>query len=210
MAQLAGDDARAGAWGRAVEAYRLASVRGPLPYWCWHPAALAHLKGGDHQGYRQICLAAVAEAPGTALTNVVNLAAWTCVLAPNAVDDYRPVLALAEQAVKTARPNSRHNVLNTLGAVLFRAGHCKEAIQRLNEGIEANGGKGGAHDWIFLALAHCQLGETAEAQKYLKLAMNAGPHPDLWGSVELELLCAEGKSHVQVNTPANKRSHSSD
>jgi Flp pilus assembly protein TadD len=134
---------------------------------CHH--ALLRLYRADEKGYRQAC-AALLERWGSAKDpGILNSVAWTCALAPKAVADLSPVVRLAEKAV-AGRPNDS-GILNTLGAILYRAGRCEEAVKRLKEAIaKSPTKKGTALDWLFLALAQQKLGRTAEAKTCLARA----------------------------------------
>jgi hypothetical protein len=87
--------------------------------------------------------------------------------------------------------------MNTLGAVLYRAGRHREAIAKLDKGMALSkayfGTAGSVEDWIFLGLAHHAIGETDEAKKWLE-KVRAAPKeegPFSWQRVEVELLRAE-------------------
>jgi Flp pilus assembly protein TadD len=131
--------------------------------------ALLRLYRADAKGYRQAC-ATLLERWGSAKDpGILNSVAWTCALAANAVTDLGPVVRLAEKAVK-GRPTDP-NVLNTLGAILYRAGRCEEAVKRLKEAIaKSPTKKGSAAGWLFLALAQQKLGQTDEANRCLARA----------------------------------------
>ena len=66
-----------------------------------------------------------------------------------------------------ARGQPEPDFLDTLGAALYRAGRFEESIRRLEENIRERGGKSLPQDWVFLALAHHQLGHRAEALRWL-------------------------------------------
>ena len=100
--------------------------------------------------------------------------AWTCLLGPEAIEDYGPVVRLAEQAVE-ADPKS-DSYLKTLGCVLYRAGRFEEAVQRLTEADklteapDAASKSSPAYAWYFLAMAEHKVGHEEEAQKWLDKA----------------------------------------
>src|SRR5207253_3210707 len=102
-------------------------------------------------------------APGTA-----NDIAWACALAPDAVSDPAIPLHLAQRAVAKDRSS---NSLNTLAAVLYRAGRFEQAVRTLNQGIAMQKDGGTADDFVFLAMAHQRLGHRAEARRWLGLAV---------------------------------------
>jgi serine/threonine protein kinase/tetratricopeptide (TPR) repeat protein len=153
---------------------------------------------GDHEGYRSLCekkaqeLARLPFDMGTA-----NNAVWLFCLGPRAVTEYTSVVKLGERAVLESRsPAERSNPLNTLGTVLFRAGRNEEAIDRFNERIAIDKSSIGPWDWAFLAMAHHQLGHSAEANRWLG-KFRAAKIPDLatandvWNNLELMLFSRE-------------------
>jgi tetratricopeptide (TPR) repeat protein len=164
--------------------------------------ALARLKAGDAVGYRRACaglLRRVGEArlPPAAANSI----AWTCAVGPAAVADYGPVIALAEQAVAAAPAKEKAGMLNTLGAVLYRAGRYQDAVARLNEAVAAQGGPGGIEDWLLLALAYHGLGKSAEAKKWLDRAGTTPPDrggAKLWDHAEIELLRREAAALIEA------------
>jgi hypothetical protein len=91
-----------------------------------------------------------------------------CIYAPNAVADLAIPVQMAEAAM-AGFPRDRKRIgLNTLGAVLYRAGRSDEAIARLNESVKASGGNGAPSDWVFLAMAHHKNGNGDEARRWLE------------------------------------------
>jgi tetratricopeptide (TPR) repeat protein len=202
LMQLGEEHASGGQWDRTAVVCKLATERGPCAFWVWPRCALAALKVHDAAQYRKVCTVAVQQAGQTSGSSIANLAAWTCSLGPSGVADYGPVVALAEQAVKTAGPSDRQAVLNTAGAILYRAGRFQEAIQRLNEGIKVGGGQGEVHDWIFLAMAYHQSGETDQARKFLGLVKKSSYPAQSWTKLELELLRAEAEMLIDGSKPA--------
>jgi uncharacterized protein HemY len=179
--------AHEGDWRQAAHLYSLAAERG-APNWL--PLALACLKAGDHDGYRKSCETFLSRAAGQGI-DLANQAAWLCALAPGATKDYGPATKLAEAAVAGVPEKARYGYLNTLGAVLCRAGRHREAIDRLREGIKLSETDGGVEDWIFLGLAHHALGETEEAKRYQEKVRSAPTTPGVefsWPRVEQQLL----------------------
>jgi WD40 repeat protein/predicted Zn-dependent protease len=162
--------------------------------------ALARLMTGDAESYRRLCrdyLTKLGPRPHPAL---FNNAAWLCALGPGALEGEarEQVVGFAEAALaalpQDADGKRRRSVLNTLGAVLHRAGRDREAIDRLREGIVADGGTGNALDWLFLALAYHRLGETDEAVLWLARASapNAPPpSTSVWNSAEIDAIRRE-------------------
>jgi hypothetical protein len=153
--------------------------------------ALARLMAGDADGYRRLCHELLAN------FDPIN-AVWICALGPGVLEGQarQRVVASAEALVAGLPPNSgwRHDYLNTLGAVLHRAGRDREAVERLREGIEVDGGQGNALDWLFLALAYHRLGDPAEAYRWLARASGPAsrlPGASVWATAEIEHLRRE-------------------
>jgi tetratricopeptide (TPR) repeat protein len=75
-------------------------------------------------------------------------------------------------------------IWNTLGMAYYRAGNHRDAVQALENAIQfGNGGDG--WDWIFLAMAHWQLGDKADAREWYDKASqwmekDHSPKDELW------------------------------
>ena len=171
LLQLSEDYAQEGEWKKSAASMALARERGDTSIGTAQSHALLCLKADDLAGYRQVCAGIVAKAAPMPSVGAANTLAWVCAIGPDAVADYTKPVASGELAVRLASPGSKYGVLNTLGAILYRAGRYREAITRLNEGIHASNGDGGIHDWIFLAMAHHRLDETIQARKFLAKAI---------------------------------------
>ena len=136
--------------------------------------ALAQLSAGQTDSYRDTCRRMLQQFQDTEKPAEGYWTAWTCLLGPEAVDDYAPVVRLAEAALE-ADPDSQP-YLNTLGAILYRAGRFEEALERLTEANslieepETESQSSPAYTWYFLAMAHHKLGDDAEAKKWLDKA----------------------------------------
>jgi WD40 repeat protein/serine/threonine protein kinase/tetratricopeptide (TPR) repeat protein len=196
---LANVCAEKGRWDQVAAALNAAGERGTLPLIYRHHQALVCVRAGDRAAYRRVCAGQVQEAGPTPSGDLGNAVAWVCVLGPDAVDDFSRPIALAEAAVRQAPPHLKAGILNTLGAVLYRAGRFRDAIDRLNEGIKLTGTQGGVHDWIFLAMAHYRLGETAGARKFLARAMQYQPEEKgrLWDELEIDVLRREAQALIE-------------
>jgi hypothetical protein len=140
-------------------------------------------------------------APKAALTpEAANAVAWMCALGPQAVEDFDPVVALAEGAVKAGGDaRARHDRLNILAAVLCRAGRYKEARQRLDESIGAPGKEAAAADWLFLALVHLGLDDLAQARQCLAKVPQPTPREGevSWADLETEVLRREVETRLK-------------
>jgi tetratricopeptide (TPR) repeat protein len=68
-------------------------------------------------------------------------------------------------------PTKSHLYLNALGMALYRAGRFEESIERLHEAMQAQAKGGDAWDFLFLAMAHQQLGQSDEARQWYDKAV---------------------------------------
>jgi tRNA A-37 threonylcarbamoyl transferase component Bud32 len=197
--ERADTSARQGRWDEAAAYFDQASQQGQLTLPAWTHDALVCLRRGDQVGYRSICQERLKAAGPNPTVDDANSIAWICALGPEGTDDFSLPIHLAETAAAKAQPSARHNILNTAGAVLYRAGLCQQAIDRLNGGINANAGQGVVLDWVFLAMANRRLGRAAEAKTWLDMA-RAGQPPAaadpnrLWPDVEEDVLRREAEA----------------
>jgi serine/threonine protein kinase/WD40 repeat protein len=149
---------------RALALSRDIKASGNLDY----ALALTLLAQDDHAGYRALCSQLAGKPADRTDSYDKNIAAWVCVLAPRALVDPMIAVKLAESAVAEASDvASRANVLNTLGAALYRAGRFDDAIDSLHKGILLRQRKSLPQDWIFLAMANYRKGRAADAAQWL-------------------------------------------
>jgi tetratricopeptide (TPR) repeat protein len=117
-----------------------------------------------------------------------NDLAWLLVSAPNpAVQDPARAVALAVKAAEAHPECSTY--WNTLGAAHYRAGDFEAAVSALDRAT-ALGNGGTAFDHIFLAMAHAQLGNPADARRWFAQA-TLEIERDQPGHPELRRLCEE-------------------
>ena len=117
-------------WDKAaLDLARLAQLE-PDRHWHWYQAAPVCLLLGDKEEYRRICRTMLARFGHTDKVGIAETTAKTCILAPDAVSDLRPVFKLADQAV-TSTPDDRWCVL-TKALAEYRAGQYAAAVDRLN------------------------------------------------------------------------------
>jgi WD40 repeat protein/serine/threonine protein kinase/tetratricopeptide (TPR) repeat protein len=162
----------------AVADYARVLDRAPMELQVWYRKALMQLEAGDLAGYRQTCSELLRRFGRSPDDGVLNTVAWTCALGEDALSDTAPLLAVALQAadevanIARVLPDSEKQAmyLNTLGAVLYRAGRFEAAVDCLNASIKEQGSGGTPVDWLFLALAHHRLGHSDEARKWRERA----------------------------------------
>jgi WD40 repeat protein/tetratricopeptide (TPR) repeat protein len=146
----------------------------------------------------------------------LNEIAWAAALTPGAVDRLDLPIRLAERAVDQAEEAAdRGNYLNTLGAVLYRAGRFEAAAARLGEAIRTQPRRIGPQDWAFLAMAFHRLGQLAEARNWLGWFDLVGdPWPSTspahsWQDLEIRLLRSEAEAVILFDPvfPADPFAH---
>jgi tetratricopeptide (TPR) repeat protein len=134
---------------------------GPLLY-----AATALVRVGDVDGAADICSHVVSVTPGklTLPRDSINEIAWLLATHPNPNRrNAELAVELAQQAVESV-PRAGF-LWNTLGIAHYRAGEWKAAVEMLEKSMELRDG-GASSDFFFLAMAHWQLGEKDEAQRW--------------------------------------------
>jgi WD40 repeat protein/tetratricopeptide (TPR) repeat protein/tRNA A-37 threonylcarbamoyl transferase component Bud32 len=198
LLRRAEEHARQGRWEKAADAFAAASARGPIPAATWQAYLLVRLRLGDLDNYRRLCAKLVQAVPPEA--HLANAVAWMCALGPDAVPDFQPLLRRVETAAAQVPAAAKHDVLNTVGALLYRAGRYQDAIDRLQEGIAANKGQGVFEDFAFLAMAMQRLGRTEEAKRWLeqvRAQKRTEEDKQFWHNLRVDLLRQEVETVVQ-------------
>jgi hypothetical protein len=163
----------------------------------WSRAALVSLAAGDDAGYRRICGRIVETFLRGGDANQVNNVVWICAVGPEAVKDFEP---LVREQTRILGPRPDPNLLNTLGALLYRAGRFEDAVKLLEEAIARRDKVGTVHDWLFLAMAHQRLGHGDLARKWLEKSGRAVEQAEdgSWEQrLELRLLRREAEALIR-------------
>ncbi|MFO0956091.1 MAG: hypothetical protein U0800_01345 [Isosphaeraceae bacterium] len=200
---------QAGRWAEATAAYCEAIDAGAPNVDPWTRLALIAAASGDGPAYREACSRLLARFRGASpVPKVANNVAWTCALAPSALDEYGDAHHLAFGAASGDREPSRWN---TVGAVLYRAGRLDEAIQQLGHSVESHGAGGTPYDALFLSMAYRRRGDDEEAARWFRRALRPGPaamrKPDVSGpsswipAIELDLLRREAIALFDMPAP---------
>ncbi len=136
----------------------------------YYQAALLSLKLDDSESYKASCRTMLRTRTAADKPIAKHLAAWTCALAPNAIENYADAIALGRAAVEAEPANPQF--LNGLGAILMRAGLYAEAKPYL-EGIINHAGSENTsktYTHYFLVLTEHHLGNAEAAGAHLKTA----------------------------------------
>jgi WD40 repeat protein/serine/threonine protein kinase/tetratricopeptide (TPR) repeat protein len=213
-------DKAAADYARAVQGWPDGNILG-----LWYPHALLRLTVGDAKGYRQACRKLLEGAGGSvepAQSFIAGRVVWACVVAPDALDDYAPLLILAEKAVTLDRHN--YPCARALGGALLRAGRLEPAVKQLQKALSLQPGATSAS--LLLAMAHHRLGHADDARRWLDKAVqkieqvfrqrpkNAGSEatavaPDelLWTErLSLQLLRREAEALIRGPAAKGKKS----
>ena len=184
------------------------------PTWLTHyRLALCQAASGELEGYRDTCQSMM-DAYGESMDPVeLNFAAWTSVLAPDALEDFAPAIKAAEGALQKNADDRQYQ--RTFGAVLYRAGQVDRAIAQFSKINDSDGDPSNAspsYTWYFLAMAHHATGNRDQAEDYLrradehsKTAMSDENNPILWnGRLTLGLLQREATEQVSAGALIRK------
>jgi serine/threonine protein kinase/tetratricopeptide (TPR) repeat protein len=122
---------------------------------------------GDRAGYRQACADLLRLYEDTPNGWHAFLVAWTCAMAPDALDDWSRAIALPSRFV-AAEPGSGISWLqwNALGLLHYRAGNLAEAEKAFRKSIAINA-TWPARNELMLALIFQRLGKDQEARQWL-------------------------------------------
>jgi tetratricopeptide (TPR) repeat protein len=205
------EHARSRRWDDAAKAFEEAIASGARHVAAQKRWVLLRRARGDAAAYGEACRQLLQMGDASELVPLAaHEIAWACALGARAVADYDRVVKLAELAAASDPGSSR---LNTLGAVLYRAGRVEEAVHQLMRAAELRGaGEDSPYDALFLAMAHHQLGHTHDARRWLQLGTRvdpvatrrpAGPGDASWiRDLELEILGREASAMIESIHPA--------
>jgi tetratricopeptide (TPR) repeat protein len=157
--------------------FRKGTELDPDDFFNWFCNAPLRLHQGDVEGYRLVCREMLARFSQTDKYWIAESTAKTCVLRPDAVSDFGPVQQLAARAIAGSERTLYYGwYLLTKGMADYRARDFPSAITQLTTALSvandprqqnrensdpALAGKA----YIFLAMAHHQLGHGDEAQQ---------------------------------------------
>ena len=170
--------------------------------------ALLSLAANDRNQYRAACRDMLTRFGKNENPAEQDFAFWTAALAPQALDDYRSAIALAQQAVELHPQHA--DLCRSLGALLFRAGRHDEAVKQLaalvaeQEAKPPGASTSTAYSLFFLAMAQHQVGNEQDARTTLtkaveltKAELNDQQAPPAWNrKLTLELLQDEASRMV--------------
>lgn len=155
-------------WAKAAEAYAELidnghAIDGEVAF----ERAAVQLLAGDRAGYARSCKAMLRIAAAGHIRNY--LAARACTLAPDSVAD--ATLPARMTAPELLVASGAFWALSEQGALQYRAHRYDEAVPLFEQSMEVQPAPGCAVlNWLWLALAHQQLGHRDQARAWLKKA----------------------------------------
>jgi serine/threonine protein kinase/tetratricopeptide (TPR) repeat protein len=129
----------------------------------WYCDAAARLGAGDLAGYRSVRTRILARFGDTKDSGVATHLSYICAALPAEPAEAEAMLRYAEFAVSSTPYNPR-----VRGAMNYRAGRSQAAIADFDRSAPVFPRR--AWDWLFLAMAHYKLGQTADAKRFLSEA----------------------------------------
>ena len=164
--------AKQGRWDEAAETLRQLASSDPQDMLSQYHYHLCLLAQGDFEKYRTAARKLLQEFGKSTSENLLASLAWICVLSPNSVEDSDALIRLVWPGGDLDETQSRSASLSpaqlsTLGAALYRAGRYEEAILRINQSSETEGGYSPPENHAFLAMACHRLGRASEAERHL-------------------------------------------
>jgi tetratricopeptide (TPR) repeat protein len=161
--------------------------------------AAIRLLAGDRPAYERLCRQEAGALDKQTLRGwAANSTVWLFCLAPGAASDYQRLVDLAERAMQEApTPEARATLLNTLGAILYRAGRDQEALRRFDERLNIVKAEDlDPTDWVFLALLNHRSGKAVEARRWLEKLRTYKPDVHatgykFWNDLEIVLFRQE-------------------
>ncbi|MEX1026601.1 MAG: tetratricopeptide repeat protein [Candidatus Paceibacterota bacterium] len=143
-----------------------------VSYYTEYLIALLILTGDDVAGYHSQCqqmLFAFTESEHPTETSVT---AWTCALAPDAIEDYTTAIKLARRAIDKEPGHRQYRY--GLGAILMRASQYEAAKADLEKALAATKPESASQSYAhyFLAMTEHHLGQEQAARQQLETANN--------------------------------------
>ncbi len=157
--------AQADDWPGAVAAFRSAVQQPGAPPLLWRDLLLAQAAAGQSSACRQTIADIVRLLPEVKDPAVVNALQFICEAFPWDEKVIPPLLERSQRGLEAQRTAV---TLQRRGAALYRGGQYKQALNALEESIQAHGKGGGVNTWLFQAMACQKLGQPDQAKKHLE------------------------------------------
>ena len=133
-----------------------------------YEAALLLLQTGDADGYCRICQSLQRDLGASPTSDARAYFLWTCLLGPDAVTDYEPLLKIAADQGVLASPSRPFY----LAASYYRAGKYHEAARLFDQKEPSLPGQGDlVIDWWFRAMTYRRAGRAEDAKQWMDKAV---------------------------------------
>src|SRR5262249_45589623 len=171
--------ARRAQWQKALDALGKLIELDPSDHSVWYHDAVLRLPLGDRKGYRRTCRGMLKRFGQTEHALVAERVVEICALVPDAVDDRKVLVKLAEQAVRsTAKDGAAAQKWFHLaeGMARYRDGQFASARDRLVKNLPPAAPEEYQCDrfaYVFLAMAYHRLGKTDQDPAALQKAGEA-------------------------------------
>jgi serine/threonine protein kinase/tetratricopeptide (TPR) repeat protein len=160
--------ALSGRWQEAAAASARAMEIKPDDYNGWYVRATLAIQAGDRADYQAVCQNVLKHLGGATDRRVTDCAAWACLLAPGAVADLAPVIALSDVAVSGAEALPLYPWFAFHRAMAdVRAGSYARAAERLEASPAFRIPHMSASKEAAIAIAYYHLGRLDEARQAL-------------------------------------------
>ncbi|MCP4786887.1 MAG: protein kinase [Fuerstiella sp.] len=180
----------------------------------WYYAALLAVSSDDMPRYQELCQQMLARFESSDRPIELHFSTWSCVLGPQATDDYAPVLQLSQRALDAEPQNQQYR--NGLAVVQFRSGEYARALERFDTAVgnDENSNTSPAYITYFRAMTEYRLDRKDDATTSLARAnqlaeqeLNDTDNPPAWNrKLTLHLLRKEAETLFGDLTDAVKAS----
>ena len=205
-----------GQWENADADYSAAIRQGEDDASAWREYAVVLLQLGKTAEHRETCEQMLEHFAKTDDLATANTVVRTCLLVPDALPDFGPLLRLLEDAAGDKGPAGAMYAAMA-GAAHYRSGNLNAAIKELGGSTRIAPRTSAMWPWLFLAMTYHQMGNAEEANNLLQRARQWLDH-DLkererifgtsrirWDErTEVQLLRREAESLI-VRDPATSR-----
>jgi serine/threonine protein kinase/WD40 repeat protein len=139
----------------------------------WYENACLHLRIGDVAAYRKLCARMLDRFGHSKNSHEIGVLGYTCLLGPDALNDSRLTLELAQKLPTMTPVGHDHDIWTglILGLAYYRAGRHDKALESLEKAIsDYPDWDKNVLNWLVLAMAHQRLRHVKEGQQWLEKA----------------------------------------
>lgn len=142
------------------------------PAYPLYQAGLLLLTKDEIKDYQSICQRLLRDFRASDDATTLQIAAWTCSLAADAIDDYVPAIELARKAVEKVSSNQQKLTGASVSAILMRSRQYLEAKSELEKviALSSSANSSDCYPRYFLAMTEHHLGNADAALTQLTLA----------------------------------------